>query len=154
MTEPPHSWTIISPEQSTSGHTEILVSTGTTIITLDALDRIDQVRHTFPHNRAPQLQMNEIANRQRLSRGPFSHILLSPNGRFLALITASNILWVVSADFQRNMSEVDISTIGDEDLGRPEKVEWCGDNALVLGWGGKVVVVGPGGDSLRYVPSP
>ena len=51
------------------------------------------------------------------------------------------------------MSEVDISTIEDEDLGRPEKVEWCGDNALVLGWGGRVVVVGPGGDSLRYVPS-
>lgn len=51
------------------------------------------------------------------------------------------------------MSEVDISTIGDEDLGRPEKVEWCGDNALVLGWGGKVVVVGPGGDSLRCVVS-
>jgi hypothetical protein len=49
------------------------------------------------------------------------------------------------------MSEVDIGTLGDEDLGRPEKVKWCGDNALVLGWGGKVVVVGPGGDSLRYV---
>jgi len=48
------------------------------------------------------------------------------------------------------MSEVDISTI-DEDLGRPESIEWCGDNALVLGWGGRVVVVGPGGDSLRYV---
>jgi hypothetical protein len=49
------------------------------------------------------------------------------------------------------MSELDISTI-DEDLGRPESIEWCGDNALVLGWGGRVVVVGPGGDSLRYVP--
>lgn len=34
-------------------------------------------------------------------------------------------------------------------LGMPEKAEWCGDNALVLGWGGKVLVVGPGGDSLR-----
>jgi hypothetical protein len=34
---------IVSPEQSMSGHTEIIVSTGTTIITLDALDRIDQV---------------------------------------------------------------------------------------------------------------
>ena len=46
---------------------------------------------------------------------------------------------------------MDISTI-DEDLGIPESIEWCGDNALVLGWGGRVVVVGPGGDSLRYVP--
>jgi hypothetical protein len=43
MTEPPHAWTIVPPEQSTSGHTEILVSTGPTMITLDALDRIDQV---------------------------------------------------------------------------------------------------------------
>jgi hypothetical protein len=47
------------------------------------------------------------------------------------------------------MSEVDIGSLEDGDLGRPEKVEWCGDNALVLAWGGKVVVVGPGGDSLR-----
>jgi hypothetical protein len=51
LTEPPHTWTIISPEQSTSGHTEILVSTGTTVITLDALDRIDQVRHNFTPGR-------------------------------------------------------------------------------------------------------
>lgn len=49
------------------------------------------------------------------------------------------------------MSEVDISDLSDEGLGRPEKVEWCGDNALVLAWGGKVIVVGPGGDSLTYV---
>jgi len=48
------------------------------------------------------------------------------------------------------MSEVDIGQLG-EGEGRPEKVEWCGDNALVLAWGGKVMVVGPGGNSLRYV---
>jgi hypothetical protein len=66
------------------------------------------------------------------------------------LITATNVLWVVSADFSRNMSEVDLNEISDDGLGHPEKVEWCGDNALVLAWGGKVVVVGPGGNSLRY----
>ena len=49
------------------------------------------------------------------------------------------------------MSEVDIGDLSDESLGMPEKAEWCGDNAIVLSWGGKVVVVGPGGDSLRYV---
>jgi hypothetical protein len=43
LTEPPHSWAIISPDQSTSGHVEVLVSTGNTVITLDALERIDQV---------------------------------------------------------------------------------------------------------------
>lgn len=49
------------------------------------------------------------------------------------------------------MSEVDIGELSDEiaGLGMPEKAEWCGDNAIVLGWGGKVIVVGPGGDSLR-----
>ena len=92
----------------------------------------------------------EPADKKRLSRGPFSHILLSPNGRFLALITATNVLWVVSADFSRNMSEVDLCDIAEDGIGHPEKVEWCGDNALVLAWGGKVVVVGPGGNSLRY----
>lgn len=49
------------------------------------------------------------------------------------------------------MSEVDIGGLTDEDLGRPERMEWCGDNALVLAWGGKVVVVGPEGNSLRLV---
>ena len=48
------------------------------------------------------------------------------------------------------MSEVDLGDILEDGLGHPEKVEWCGDNALVLAWGGKVVVVGPGGNSLRY----
>lgn len=49
------------------------------------------------------------------------------------------------------MSEVDIGKLSDEiaELGMPEKAEWCGDNAIVLSWGGKVIVVGPGGDSLR-----
>jgi hypothetical protein len=61
---------------------------------------------------------------------------------------------VVSADFSRNISEVDINGIEDDVEGRPERMEWCGDNALVLSWGGKVVVVGPAGDSLRYVNTP
>jgi hypothetical protein len=103
------------------------------MITLDALERIDQ----------------------RISRGPFSHILPSPNGRFLALLTATGTLWVVSSDFARSLSEVDISAMGGSEEGEgggiPEQAEWCGDNAVVLCWEGRVVVVGPSGDCLRYV---
>jgi hypothetical protein len=131
---PPHSWTIIPPDQSSSGHVEILVSNDTSIISIDALERIDQ----------------------SINRGPFSHILLSPNGRFIALITAAGVLWVVSSDFARSLSEVRIAELGEDDgevLGVPERVEWCGDNALVLAWGGKVLVVGPNGDRLRSVRS-
>ena len=136
LNEPPSSWTIIPPDQSMSGHVEVLLSSGQTILTLDALERIDQ----------------------RLSKGPFSHILLSPNGRFLALITATGLLWVVSSDFARSLSEVDITVLGGEKEGEgggiPEKAEWCGDNAVVLAWGSRVVVVGPEGECLRSVHLP
>lgn len=125
MTEPPHAWSIIPPDQSTSGHVEILLSADGSIIALDALERIDH----------------------RITRGPFSHILLSPNGRFIALVTASGSLWVVSSDFARSLSEVEISSLGE--AGMPDGAEWCGDNAIVLMWGGRVLVVGPTGERLR-----
>ncbi|KAK4687137.1 vacuolar protein sorting-associated protein 16, partial [Tremellales sp. Uapishka_1] len=132
LNEPPNCWAVIPPDHSTSGHVEVLVSTGQTIYTLDALENIDQ----------------------RISRGPFTHVLPSPNGRFLALLTVTGLLWVVSSDFSRNLSEVDISSLGGEMEGEgggiPEWAEWCGDNAVVLAWGGRVVVVGPAGDCLRY----
>lgn len=124
LTSPPHAWTIIPPEQSTSGHVEILISGEGTILTLDALERIDQ----------------------RISKGPFTHILLSPNGRFLALVTAAGLLWVVSSDFARSLSEVEISSLGES--GMPDAAEWCGDNALVMSWGGRVLVIGPSGECL------
>ena len=129
LAELPPCWTLVPPDQSTSGHVEVLISSGSTIITLDALERIDQL----------------------ISRGPFSHILLSPNGRFLALITTLGTLWVVSSDFARSLSEVEIAQVAgvDPENGQVEKAEWCGDNAVVLAWGGKIVVVGPAGDSLR-----
>ncbi|KAL0240233.1 hypothetical protein I308_106782 [Cryptococcus tetragattii IND107] len=131
LSELPTSWSLLSPDKSPTGHAQVLFSSSSTLITLDALERIDQ----------------------RVSRGPFSHIRVSPNGRFLALITVFGSLWVVSSDFSRNLSEVDIGELSDN-AGLPEKVEWCGDNAVVLGWGGKVIVVGPAGDSLKYNYSP
>lgn len=130
LTEAPLSWAITPPEQSMSGHVEVVVSTGSTVLTIDSLERIDQ----------------------RLSKGPFSQIAISPNGRFSALITLSGSLWVVSWDFARNLSEVDLSKFVEaaEGTGQPDRVEWCGDNAVVVAWGGKVVMFGPGGDTLEY----
>lgn len=129
LSEAPHTWTIVPPEHSTSGHVEVVISTGATIVTVDALERVDQL----------------------LSKGPFTLVSLSPNGRFYGLVTASGLLWVVSSDFARNLSEVEISTLAPADgKSTPDRVEWCGDNAVVLSFGGKVVIVGPGGDSLQY----
>lgn len=126
LNELPHSWSLIPPELSTSRHVEVHVAAESTVITIDALERIDQ----------------------RLSRGPFTHIVPSPNAKFLALITATGHLWVVSADFSRNLSEVELATLCEAASGVPDQVEWCGDNAVVLAWAGNVVVVGPGGESL------
>ena len=65
------------------------------------------------------------------------------------MTTITGLLWVVSSDFSRSLSEVEISDLGES--GVPDQVEWCGDNALVLSWQGRVLVVGPGGECLRLV---
>lgn len=128
LTDAPLSWAVVPPDNSTSGHVEVVISTGSTVVTLDTLERIDQ----------------------RLNRGPFAHIAISPNGRFFALVTVTGLLWVVSSDFARNLSEVDITKFADGASNLPDRVEWCSDNAVVLSFGGRVVMVGPGGDALQY----
>lgn len=86
---------------------------------------------------------------QRLSRGPFTHIAPSPNGKSLALLTMSGTLWVVSTDFQRNLAEFDSAPAGAE--GPVKQVEWCGNDAILLTWDALVLLVGPFGDILQCV---
>lgn len=84
---------------------------------------------------------------QRLSRGPFTHISVSPNGKSLALLTFSGTLWVVSTDFQRSMAEFETTTVvGTE--GPIRQVEWCGNDAILVTWDQLVLLVGPFGDTL------
>jgi len=84
---------------------------------------------------------------QRLSRGPFTHIAASPNGKSLALLTFSGMLWVVSTDFQRSLAEYDTThTVGAD--GDIRQVEWCGNDAVLLGWTSFSLIVGPFGDTL------
>lgn len=171
LTDLPLSWTLLSPDQSPTGHIQVLVATSSssssftstspsipssTVLSLDELDRVDQ----------------------HLSKGPFTHIRASPNGRFLALLTERNTLWVVTSDFARNLSEVDVGVnmtgnenereaangysldynegVGGDEHGDkvkggvPEMMEWCGNDAVTLSWpGGQVSVVGPQGDALK-----
>ncbi|WWC61373.1 uncharacterized protein I303_103954 [Kwoniella dejecticola CBS 10117] len=136
LIEPPTSWALLPPDISPTGHIQLIISTSSTIVTLDTLERIDQ----------------------KINRGPFSNISISPNGKFLALITTSKYdrrLWVVSSDFGRNLSEVDLNQLHPSEIPEVIGCEWCGDNAIALSWEGRVVVVGPGGESLAwdYPPS-
>ncbi|WWC69699.1 uncharacterized protein I206_103642 [Kwoniella pini CBS 10737] len=133
LIEKPSSWAILSPDISTTAHIQIIISTFSTILTLDTLEKIDQ----------------------KIIKGPFSNISISPNGKFLALLNKKQ-LWVVSIDFNRNLSEVDLNQFFSDSSEIIEEIqcEWCGDNAITLSWNGKVILIGPGGDSLSWDYSP
>ncbi|KAG2068050.1 vacuolar assembling sorting protein VPS16 [Suillus decipiens] len=132
ISEPPHSWAVIPPDQSISRHVEVLLSVDATILTVDNLESTDQ----------------------RVARGPFLHVSPSPNGKFLALLTFSGLLWVVSSDFQRELVVLDTSTMGAE--GRVNQVEWCGNDAVLVTWNDLVSLILPSrdnlsGETLRYL---
>lgn len=126
IAEIPSCWTAIPPEESTSRQVEVLLSVGDTLVLLDALDAQDQ----------------------HLQYGPYSHILPSPNGRFVALVSSSNKkeLRVVSSDFTKSLSTYDLSVEGE---GVPDQACWCGSNTVLLSWGSDVIMIGPYGDVLR-----
>lgn len=126
LTEPPHTWAVIPPDLNISRHVEVLLSVDATILTVDNLESVDQ----------------------RLSRGPFTHVSPSPNGKWLALLTFEGTLWVVSSDFQRSLAEIDTkSIVGAE--GSVQQVEWCGNDAILLTWDSFAVLAGPFGDTLQ-----
>lgn len=130
LTQPPHAWCIIPPDLNVSRHVEVLLSVESTIYTVDNLESVDQ----------------------RLSRGPFTHVSPSPNGKLLALLTFSGTLWVVSSDFQRNIAEFDASSVPEAE-GNVLQVEWCGNDAIAVAWKFLVLLVGPSGDTLQYAYS-
>ncbi|KAF8633488.1 hypothetical protein AX15_001412 [Amanita polypyramis BW_CC] len=126
LSQPPHSWAVIPPDSTISRHAEVLLSVESTIYSVDSLESVDQ----------------------RLARGPFTHVSPSPNGKSLALLTFSGLLWVVSTDFQRSMAEFDTRSVPEE--GSMRQVEWCGNDAILVTWDNAVSLVGPFGDRLEY----
>ncbi|KAI1794480.1 vacuolar protein sorting-associated protein 16 [Ganoderma leucocontextum] len=127
LSHPPQSWTVIPPDQTISRHVEVLLSVESTIYSVDNLESLDQ----------------------RISRGPFTHMAPSPNGKSLALLTFSGLLWVVSTDFQRSLAEFDTTGVAGVS-GDVHQVEWCGNDAVLVTWRGVAVLVGPFGDTLQY----
>jgi hypothetical protein len=81
-----------------------------------------------------------------LQNGPFKHVSVSPNGRFVSLFTGDGKLWVVSSDFQNKLSEYDSKA-----KTPPKSVDWCGNDSVVLAWEDEIHMVGPNGTSLRLV---
>lgn len=80
-----------------------------------------------------------------LQNGPFRHLSVSPNGKFIALYTDDGKVWVVSSDFQDKLNEYDTKarTI-------PKDMQWCGSDSVVLAWEDEVHMVGPDGAVSKY----
>ena len=102
----------------------MLLATGQTIHVVDSSDSEDRM----------------------LRNGPFTHISVSPNGRFVALYTEDKKLWVISSDFQKKLSEYD-----SQSRSVPKDVQWCGNNSVVLAWEDEVHMVGPNGAASKYL---
>lgn len=117
------SWTVISPEYTSSRSVEVLVAIDKTVYVVDAAECEDR----------------------GLEAGPFRHTAISPNGKFIALYTDDGKVWVISSDFQKRYSEYEsrVKT-------PPRDLQWCGDNAVVLAWEDEVHLIGPAGAASRY----
>lgn len=63
----------------------------------------------------------------------------------------SGQLWVASSDFTRSLSDFDLGNEGEN--GPPGQVVWCGNNTVVVAWERTVVMVGPFGETLKFVVS-
>ena len=118
------SWTVIPPEHTSSRCVEVLLAMEKTVYVVDAAECEDRA----------------------LEAGPFRHVSISPNGKFIALYTDDGKVWVISSDFQERFSEYDskIKT-------PPKDMAWCGNNAVVLAWDpDEVHLVGPNGAASKY----
>jgi hypothetical protein len=117
------SWAVIAPEHTSSRSVEVILAIGKTIYVTDAAECEDR----------------------QLEAGPFRHIGVSPNGKFIALYTDDGKVWVISSDFQDRFSEYNSKV-----KTPPRDLQWCGNNAVALAWEDEVHLVGPNGAATEY----
>ncbi|KJZ74753.1 hypothetical protein HIM_05870 [Hirsutella minnesotensis 3608] len=118
-----HSWAIISPDHTLSRSVEVMLSVGSTVYVVDATDCEDKF----------------------LDIGPFSHISVSPDGRYANLYGKNGKAHVISSDFQDKIFEHN-----SDSQTPPKYVEWCGSDALIA-WEDEVHIIGPGDQSSTFI---
>lgn len=114
---------MISPAHTLSRSVEVLLSLNQTIYVVDAVEAEDHM----------------------LDIGPFAHTSVSPNGKFVALYTATGKAFVVTSDFQNRLSEYDSKS-----RSIPKDVQWCGNDAVLIAWEDEVHLIGPKSAVARY----
>ncbi|KAI1004429.1 putative vacuolar protein sorting-associated protein 16 [Podosphaera aphanis] len=117
------SWTLIPPVYPLDRSVEVLLGIGRSVHVVDASESEDRL----------------------LDIGPFIHIVVSPNGKFVALYTETAKLYVTTSDFQSRLSEYQF-----ESKVPPNDAQWCGNDAVVIAWEDEVHVIGPNDTTARY----
>ncbi|KAG0320863.1 hypothetical protein BGZ99_004280 [Dissophora globulifera] len=123
INEPPHSWTVIPPKYTLSRHVEVLMAVRSTILVVDATE----------------------AREESLQQGPFKKMAVSPDGKYLALFTAEGRVWVVSTDFQQNITGLSMKMNVP-----PLQLVWCGSDSVVLYWDRVIIIVGLNGSGTKF----
>jgi hypothetical protein len=125
LNEPPTAWEIVEPRFTLSSTVEVLVATTSgTILVVDGESTVDQL----------------------LSNGPFSALAVAPGGKFVACFTAlTGQLWVTSVDFKQS-----ITTFDTKSARVPTQLVWCGNDSIVMSWPELLLMVGPGGEWIKY----
>jgi len=118
-----HSWTLIPPAYTLSRSVEVLLSIGETIHVVDSAESEDR----------------------QLDIGPFTHLCVSPNGKFVALYTEEGKAFVITSDFQNRLSEHNSKS-----KTPPKDLQWCGNDAVVIAWEDEVHIIGPNNAAAKY----
>jgi hypothetical protein len=118
-----HSWALIPPAYTLSRSVEVLLSISQTMHVVDATESEDRL----------------------LDIGPFTHVSVSPNGKYVALYTESGKAYVINSEFQQRLSEYDSRS-----KTPPKDVQWCGNDAVVIAWEDEVHIVGPLNTAAKY----
>ncbi|KIH92692.1 hypothetical protein SPBR_02318 [Sporothrix brasiliensis 5110] len=118
-----HSWALIPPNHTLSRSVEALLSIDQTIYVVDPIECEDRF----------------------LDVGPFAHVSVSPNGKFVGLYTETGALHVVTSDFQTRLSEH-----RSKSKIPPKYLQWCGNDAVVIAWEDEVHIIGPGGSIAKF----
>jgi hypothetical protein len=85
-----------------------------------------------------------------LTNGPFLKMAVSPTGKILACFNVRGDVWVVSTDFNSNLS-----TFATKSTQPPTQLVWCGPDAVVCYWSGgednMLFLIGPRTDKDNWL---
>ncbi|XP_021903569.1 protein VACUOLELESS1 isoform X2 [Carica papaya] len=121
----PHCLAVMEPQYTMSGNVEVLVAIGDGIVIVEE-DGVQNV------------EMGDLM-------GPVQKMVVSPNGKFLALFTHDGRIIVSDMNF-KNLA-IDYNC---ESALPPEQIAWCGMDSVLLYWDDMLLMVGPYGDPVRY----